>query len=224
LARLGSVAVYRDLFRGSCPDDVAPVSIANVARALAAFERTLIALNSPLDRFRRGEGTALSAAARRGLERFNALGCPRCHLGNLFTRANDPSTTRTELFVNTGLYNVGGSGAYPDRNGGLFETTRVPGDMGRMRVPSLRNVALTAPYGHDGSVATLEDVIDNYARGGRLVVSGPHAGDGRVSPWRDRRIEPLDLTAQDKVELVAFLNALTDSSLVNDRRFANPWR
>jgi cytochrome c peroxidase len=76
---------------------------------------------------------------------------------------------------------------------------------------------------HDGSIGSLEDVVEHYARGGRLIANGPLAGDGRASPRKDPRIVPLALSAQEKSDLVAFLRALSDSSLLTERRFANPW-
>jgi cytochrome c peroxidase len=95
--------------------------------------------------------------------------------------------------------------------------------MGKFRIPSLRNLAFTFPYMHDGSVSTLEAVVEHYDRGGRLVATGPNAGDGRLSPVKDPRITPLGLTAQQKGDLVAFLRSLSDSALVREPRFANPW-
>jgi cytochrome c peroxidase len=113
------------------------------------------------------------------------------------------------VFHNTGLYNVDGSGRYPDA--GLESHTGRATDMGAFRAPTLRNVAVTAPYMHDGSVATLEAVIDFYNAGGRLIDAGPFAGDGRVNPYKREQIRALDLSEQDKADLVAFLESLTDA-------------
>ena len=224
LARIRAEPVYQSLFPtsfGATPD---PFTLPNVNRAIAAFERTLISANAPIDRFNRGDSTALSAAARRGLTAFNTLRCARCHGGPNFSIALEAGTPASDEFVNTGLYNIGGTGAYPARNGGLFEHTRLAADMGRMKVPTLRNVAVSFPYGHDGSVGSLDDVINNYARGGRLVPVGPNAGDGQVNPFKDRRISGFAISPQDRADLVAFLQALTDSTFLADRRFSNPWR
>jgi cytochrome c peroxidase len=224
LARLRAEPVYQSLFPtsfGTTPD---PFTLPNVNRAIAAFERTFISANAPIDRFNRGDSLALSPAARRGLGAFNGLRCTRCHAGPHFSVAFTPVPPPEGIFVNTGLYNIGGTGAYPARNGGLFEHTRIASDMGRMKVPTLRNVAVSFPYGHDGSVGTLEDVIDNYARGGRLVAVGPNAGDGRLSPFKDPRISAIPIPPQVRADLVAFLQSLTDSTFLTDRRFSNPWR
>ncbi|MEE3190972.1 MAG: di-heme enzyme, partial [Pseudomonadota bacterium] len=96
--------------------------------------------------------------------------------------------------------------------------------MGQFRTPSLRNVAVTAPYNHDGSVATLEDVIRNYAAGGRVIASGDNAGDGRISPYKDGVLVSFQITDAEVSDLVAFLESLTDDAFLTDPRFSNPWR
>ncbi|MGQ0646884.1 MAG: MbnH family di-heme enzyme [Gemmatimonadaceae bacterium] len=232
LARLRAEPVYQRLFPKSFPAESDPFTVPNVTKALAAFQRTFVSYGAPLDRYRRGDRSAMSAAALRGQQLFGDRGCSECHSGTMFTVAvvdpggvpGPPPAGRPADFANTGLYNVGGTGAYPTRNGGLFETTHLPSDMGKMKVPSLRNVAVTFPYMHDGSVGTLDDVVAHYARGGRLITIGPNAGDGRVNPNRDRRITGFAISAQEKADLVAFLRSLTDSTFITDRRFSNPWR
>jgi cytochrome c peroxidase len=95
--------------------------------------------------------------------------------------------------------------------------------MGRFRAASLRNIELTAPYMHDGSMSTLEAVLDFYAEGGRNMGNGLYAGDGRLNPYKDPLIAQIRLDAQDKADLVAFLKTLTDTRLVTDPRFADPF-
>lgn len=114
-------------------------------------------------------------------------------------------------FFNTGLYNVGGTGDYPTGNQGLFELTGDPRDRGKFRVPSLRNVAVTAPYMHDGSIATLAEVVAIYSAGGRHIEDGELAGDGREHPNKDTLVFELALGEGEQADLVAFLEALTDS-------------
>lgn len=106
---------------------------------------------------------------------------------------------------------------------GLFGTTRQPEDMGKFRAPSLRNVELTAPYLHDGSVATLEAVVALHADGGRVFGPGPYAGDGRANPFKDPLIDQIRIDAQEQANLVAFLRTLTDPAALSDPRFANPF-
>jgi cytochrome c peroxidase len=223
LADVGAVPLYRTLFASAFPGEPSPVSVRGIVRAIAAFQRTLVSANAPVDRHRRGEAGALSAAAVRGLAVFQGKGCADCHAGADFTLATTPTPVDAH-FANTGLYNLGGTGAYPARNQGLREHSGREADMGRMKIPSLRNVALTFPYGHDGSVGSLEAVLDNYARGGRLVRQGPLAGDGRDSPYKDLRLRPVTFVGAERAELLAFLQALTDSGFVANPRFANPWR
>lgn len=227
LARLRAVALYRDRFASSFPADADPFSVGNVTRALAAFQRTVIAGNAPYDRWKRGETNAMSATAVRGERLFfsSTTRCAECHGGTLFSAASsfDLGATSPSPFANNGLYNIGGNGSYPADNPGLIARTGRPEDMGRFRIPSLRNLAFTFPYMHDGSIGSLEDVVEHYARGGRVIATGPLAGDGSRSPTKDPRIAPLALTAQEKGDLVAFLRALSDSSLLTERRFANPW-
>ena len=105
----------------------------------------------------------------------------------------------------------------------VFELTALVKDMGAFRAPSLRNVEVTAPYMHDGSVATLEAVLDFYADGGRRIASGPYAGDGRLNPHKSELISLIDLNAQDKSDLVAFLKTLTDHDFLQNPRHSDPW-
>jgi cytochrome c peroxidase len=225
--RLRDVPLYRDLFARSYPGQPDPVSLENLTRALAAFQRTLVSGNAPLDRWKRGDANAISAAAVRGeaLFRSNRLHCIECHGGPFFSNAlpGGPPGAPLPSFFNNGLYNIDGAGAYPPQNTGLFEQTHQPADMGRFKVPSLRNVALTFPYMHDGSIGSLGEVIDHYARGGRLIATGPNAGDGRLSPLKDQRISGFVISAQEKGDLLAFLASLTDSTVVANRSLSNPW-
>ena len=127
-------------------------------------------------------------------------------------------------FHNTGLYNVPGLLSYPAPNVGIYEYTKAPADVGKFKAPTLRNIAVTAPYMHDGSIPTLEGVLDHYAAGGRAIPSGPHAGNGHDNPNKDPLIGGFALSAQDRDDLIAFLKSLTDEAVLHDPRFANPWR
>jgi cytochrome c peroxidase len=126
-------------------------------------------------------------------------------------------------FHNNGLYNVGGTGAYPYPNTGLVQFTEDSADMGKFKAPSLRNVALTTPYMHDGSIATLDEVLDHYSAGGRTVRQGLDAGVGRSSPFKSPLVTGFALTREERRALLAFLSALTDSTFITDPRFASPW-
>ena len=156
-----------------------------ITRALGVYERTLLSGNSAYDQSL--EGKALEPAAERGKKLFfsERLACSSCHGGFNFTEY--------------GLENNGLHAQYADV--GRFRFTHDSVDIGRFKVPSLRNVALTPPYMHNGSLATLEEVVEHYNRGG--------AGHRNQSPL----VRPLGLNAAEKADLVAFLEALTGQNL-----------
>lgn len=227
LRRLGDVPLYPGLFAAAFPDDAHPISLGNLTRALAAFERTFLSGNSPYDQYKRGNAQAISDVARRGETLFfsDRLRCAQCHSGPLFTNAARwvGSTSADPEFLNNGLYNVGNTGAYPAPNTGLFAFTGIAADMGRFKVPSLRNVEVTYPYMHDGTLATLSDVIDHYAQGGRTITGGPYAGDGSRNPFKSPRVAGFAITAGEKADLIAFLRSLTDSDFLTNPKLSNPW-
>jgi cytochrome c peroxidase len=227
LQRLREDSRYPELFRAAFPEAAEPMGKDAIVQALASFQRTLLSGSSPYDRYLRGDNTAMSPAAKRGMELFfgERAECYHCHSGPHLTNSFRAKDSRLQgmQFFNTGLYDLDGTGAYPPENPGLFEFTRKASDQGRFRVPPLRNVALTAPYMHDGSIATLEGVIDHYTSGGRNVTEGPFPGDGRANPNKDPLVRPFMLTAEERADLIAFLESLTDTEFIQDPRFANPW-
>jgi cytochrome c peroxidase len=182
LKQIRTDSTYRPLFAKAFPNQADPFTLSNVARAIAAFERTITSSNSPYDRFHfAGDETAISESAKRGEILFYLDGgpsCFRCHSGFNFTDG---------ALHNTGLANA------------------------KFKTPTLRNIALTAPYMHDGSIATLEDVIDHYAAGGRDI------------PGKDKLVHGFKITKQNRADLVAFLKSLTDPSLLEDPRYTDPW-
>jgi cytochrome c peroxidase len=229
LARLDADSTYRELFALAFPDSPPGATINRIRFALASFCRTLISGDSPYDRYYRGDHSALTARQVRGLKLFNSerMECFHCHSGiNLSTSYHDATTTAGTItfpFFNNGLYNVGGDGSYPEGNQGLYELTHDPKDRGRFRPQGLRNVAVTAPYMHDGSIATLRDVVRHYARGGRAVLSGPYAGDGSLSPLKSGLVRGFSLTEAEMDDVIAFLESLTDSTFLTDPRFSDPF-
>jgi hypothetical protein len=116
-----------------------------------------------------------------------------------------------------------GNAPYPEPNTGVYHVTRKPADMGRFKAPTLRNIAVTAPYMHDGSVATLEDALEHYRAGGRTIATGPNAGVGSQSPLRDPVIRPLQMTDLDRSDVIAHLVSLTDEAFLSNPDFASPW-
>ena len=218
---------YSELVSRAFPGDADPHSLLNGVRAISAFIRTINSFDAPYDRYLAGDAGAMSESAERGMELFfsERLECFHCHGGFNFTDSTTHANTDVERvgFHNTGLYNLDGRGAYPLDNTGLFDMTGEVRDMGRFKAPSLRNIAVTAPYMHDGSVPTLENVIANYERGGRLIEEGAQAGDGRLSPFKSEFITGFELTAAERADLLAFLDALTDETVLTDPRFASPF-
>lgn len=227
LQRIVDEPRYTDLFAAAFPNQGSPVRFDNIIKAIGSFVRGLTSFNSPYDRYVLGDSGAISASAKRGEALFFSedLECFHCHGGYNFS---DSTVDRSIAFVerpfhNTGLYNIGGNGDFPADNQGALEVTGDPSDMGTFRAPTLRNIELTAPYMHDGSITTLAAVVDFYAAGGRNIVSGPYAGDGRLNPFKDSFINGFALSAQDKTDLIAFLHSLTDTEFVTSPRLRNPW-
>jgi cytochrome c peroxidase len=185
LGRLNADGAYREAFQRAF--DAAP-GRAQLAEALASFVRRLYLADSPVDQFRsRGKFDALTIEERSGLWFWESRGgCWKCHSGPNFT---------DEEFHNTG---VGAREGVPEE--ARFAVTGEPGDRGRFKTPTLRGLALTAPYMHDGSLATLEDVVAFYRRG-----ANPNSG-------LDERLHPLEMSDADAVNLVAFLRALSKSA------------
>jgi cytochrome c peroxidase len=229
LERLRAEPVYAPLFAAAFPAEAEPISVLNVARAIASFERRLISGRAPYDLYASGEDPdAISEAAKRGARLFfgERFECHHCHGSFAFSNSVTwEGKTEDQLsYQNDALYNLDGEGAYPERDQGLFEVTRDPNDMGRFRPPTLRNVALTDPYMHDGSIGTLREVIEeHYARGGRLIETGPDAGDGSASPLKAVFVAGFEIAPGEVDDLLAFLEALTDEAFLSDATLADPW-
>jgi cytochrome c peroxidase len=182
VARLKDTEDYHKLFQAAFGRDV---NAEDLAQALASYLRTILSGDSPFDRYVNGAREALSAEARQGLELFRGKAhCTACHVG--------PNLT-DEGFHNTGV--AWRDGRFLDT--GRFTVTGKEADRGAFKTPTLREVDRTAPYMHNGSLATLEEVIDYYNCGGNR------------NPYLDAELRPLHLTAEEKQALVAFLRALT---------------
>jgi cytochrome c peroxidase len=180
--RLGRDACYRRMFAAAFPEEDGRIDIGTVSAALAAFQRTLISLDAPYDRWRAGNGQALSAAAVTGEPLFRAH-CATCHSGSDLT---------------DDAFHAIDAGPPDPRDRGLGERTRDPADDGKFRTPSLRNVAVGAPYFHDGATPGLREAV--------------------------RRHRGVTLTDPEIAALIAFMGALTDEAFLKDRRFAYPDR
>ena len=220
-------SAYSQLFPKAFPGEQDPYSIVGVVRAIAAFVRSIVSYDSPYDRYLAGDTDAISESAVRGMELFfsERLECFHCHGGFNFTDSTTHANSRIDRvgYHNTGLYNVDGAGAYPSSNTGLFDMTGNRRDMGRFKAPTLRNIAVTAPYMHDGSAATLDDAIAHYARAGRLIEQGGNAGDGKRNPYKSEFIRGFELSDGEHADLIAFLESLTDENLLSNPRWSNPF-
>ncbi len=226
LARIRADATYAESFDRAFPRASEPVTFDNVAKALASFVRTLISFDSPFDRYAYyGDDAALTEAQVRGMNLFMSerLECAHCHAGFNFSQfvTHESAAVAERAFHVTGLYPYSEtyiSGA----DYGLFAVTGESADKDRFKAPTLRNIERSAPYMHDGSLATLGDVIDFYAAGGRVLTDGPRAGDGRSHPGKSPFIKGFTLTAQERQDLLDFLASLTDERFLNNAEFAAP--
>jgi len=221
-AELRADGTYKRLFARAFPGDKVLVNRDQIAIALAAFQRSIVSFNSPFDRYRYyGETNALDESARRGMKLFfsDKASCGSCHMAHNVphlglnldggSKHKESKSDEPEVFFfhNTGLYSLGSPFPYPADNLGLYEHTHVLRDVGRFRIPTLRNIAVTAPYMHDGSIATLEEVLDHYVAGGRAR-----------NPQQADFMKPLDLNARDREDIIAFLRSLTDETVLSDAR------
>jgi len=182
--KLNKIDGYRKQFQLVFETDV---TSSGVAKAIGAFERTILSGNAPYDQFKAGDKKALSESAQRGMKVFfNKAFCSACHAGRNFTDG--------------GFHNVGIGMDKKNPDIGRKAITKLEGDRGLFKTPTLREIARTAPYMHDGSLKTLEDVVDFYSKG------------GIPNPQQDEEIFALKLNAQDKKDLITFLKEGLSSS------------
>jgi cytochrome c peroxidase len=184
ISNLKALAGYAPAFQAAfaTPD----ITEGRVAQAIATYERTVLAGNSPFDRYQAGEKSMLNESAVRGMALFNdaqKANCVTCHAGFNFT---DES-----------FHNLGVGMEKPNPDWGRFGVSKNEVDKGAFKTPTLRNVTQSGPYMHDGSAATLLDVVKFYDQG------------GFKNQWLSKEIKPLNLTDQDRADLVAFLESLT---------------
>ena len=178
--RLGADACYRRMFRQAFPDRSGRIDVASVTAALATFQRTMTGFDSPNDRFSQGDQTALSPESQRGRTVFQIAGCAACHGGRDFTDA------AYHRLVAVDAHDIG-----------LSERTGNPADAGRFRTPSLRNVAVTGPWWHDGKATALDQAVRRHSDAGHM-------------------------SGKDMAALLVFLGDLTDPTFLTDPRFSRP--
>jgi cytochrome c peroxidase len=175
--RLNKIDGYRQQFQKVFGSDATPEA---VAKAIASFERTILSGNAPYDRFKAGDKTALSPAAQRGMNVFfNKANCSACHAGPNFTDG--------------AFHNIGVGMDQKDPDIGRQTVSKQVADRGSFKTPTLREIARTAPYMHDGSQKTLEEVIEYYRKG------------GNANAQLDEEIFPLKISDEEKKDLITFL-------------------
>ena len=212
---------YEPLFKAAFGDS--EVTFLRINYALASFVRQLLSFDSPFDKYAyQGQDDALSDSQKRGLNLFfsERTECHHCHGGfNLSQSAvHQGQAMLRSQFHNTGLYDVDGKGAYPAIDNGLHDVTFNTLDQGAFRAPTLRNIAHSAPYMHDGSLQKLSDVVAFYNAGGRHITQGQNQGDGRSNRFKSPFVKALDLTSQEQQDLVNFLDSLSDESFLTRYR------
>jgi len=216
---------YRQLFSQAFPKEAPSFDL--IVKALSSFVRSIISLDSPFDKYAyQGDDNAISASALRGMNLFfsEKLECHHCHGGFNFTQStsHEQQLIDRRPFHNTGLYNVDNKLGYPAIDTGLAEISNKAEDNGRFRAPTLRNIAVSAPYMHDGSIEDLSAVVDFYAAGGRNVTAGKFQGDGRKNKYKSAFVKGFEMNEQDKKDLLAFLNTLTDESFLMNSKYGKP--
>jgi cytochrome c peroxidase len=180
--KLKSIPGYRAMFKAAFDKD--DFDIDDAGKAIATFERTVLSGNSPYDKYKAGNKKALTAAQVRGMDVFvNKAKCDQCHEGVNFTL--------------NAYHNLGVGADKPNPDTGRYKVTARDADWGAFKTPTLRDIANTAPYMHDGSLKTLEEVVEYYDKG------------GTPNKNLDEKIVPLKLTAQDKADLVEFMKSLS---------------
>jgi cytochrome c peroxidase len=231
--RLSSDSNYRELFSKAFGGGTEMINEQNIRFAISSFQRSLISGRSRVDRYTNyGERNALTASEIRGLEIFNGetAECFHCHGGFNFADSVNHSGLRNEtvLYHNNGIKSQAEYAVLNANQRGLYEVTGLQSDEGKFKAPSLRNIALTFPYMHDGSFTcttasptnieacsteALTKVVEHYMSGGK-----PH-------PNKDSSlIRPFSLSAGEKTDLVNFLKALTDTEFITNTKFSNPFR
>jgi cytochrome c peroxidase len=233
LAKLSSDSRYRDLFSKAFGGGTENITEQNLRFALSSFQRSLISGNSRVDQYTsRSNRSSLNSSEIRGLDLFNSevAECFHCHGGFNFTDSvNHQNVSQAEVvYTNNGSKSQAEYSILPLNKKGLMEVTGKTSDEGKFKAPSLRNVALTFPYMHDGSfkcttaspndmdacaTEALGKVIDNYAMG------------GKAHPTKDSSfIRAFSITSQERTDLINFLKALTDTNFVNNSKHSDPFR
>lgn len=185
VVKLNAIKGYQPHFEKAYPGQ--GITLDTIAKAIASFERTVVSTDAPFDRWRRGDQRAVDASVKRGFALFQGkAACAQCHQGFNFT--------------DNSFHNIGVKALFDDHDG-RFAHQSDPAMKGAFKTPTLRDIALTAPYMHNGIYSTLEDVVDHYDRG------------GDVKDNLSDKMKPLGLTLEEKKDLIAFMRSLTGAPM-----------
>ena len=211
--KLQNDSLYKILFANAYQNN-AKMDTTEIEECIVTYTQSLVSLQSKFDI----NQNKFSPTETNGMRLFfsNKLKCASCHIPPYFTTAS--SNNLDSVYANNGLYFH-----YPENDLGLYNITKKEKDKGKFKIPSLRNVMTSSPYMHDGSVASINEVIDNYARGGRNVTYENAQGDGKNNTQKDLRIAGFAISASEKQDLIQFLNTLTDTSYLQNPNFKNPF-
>ena len=227
MARVKRDSLYSQQLPRLFPGEADPFTVQNLQACISSFIKTILSFNTPYDRYiYNKDSTAMSAAQLRGMKLFfsDSLHCGTCHGGiNFSTPALIDRKGNKDYYQNTGLYNTNDSGGYPANDRGLYEYTQQITDIGKYRIPTLRNLAFTAPYLHDGTAASLDEVVEMYEQGGRNINTGLNNGDGRKNANKSPLIQGFVLNTTEKKDLISFLLSLSDSAVCHKQAYSNPF-
>lgn len=218
LQRIKTDVKYQKIYREAFGYSIDSITLEDVIHAIAYYEIGLQSRNSKFDQWKKtGYRSGLTPSEISGYNIFmsDSVNCNACHGGHDFY-----SPENGDPMANTGLYNCNSS--YPAEDQGYQMHTGDYNHNGVFRIPTLRNIAITAPYYHDGSSISLEEVIKNYERGGRKNLGSNCNGDGADHPNVDDRLKKFSLSDKQRSDLIAFLHTLTDTSYLKEYYFQDP--
>jgi cytochrome c peroxidase len=224
IQRFKNNKIYYDLFKKVFPNAKNLITFQQIKNAIAAFVITIESYNSKYDKYIAGNKTVFNSHELEGMQLFfsDSLNCSKCHGGKNFDAPFFKNEIgETEFYFNSGIYNIDGVGGYPINDIGLMQKTKAKKDMGKFKVPTLRNLSFTAPYYHDGSSASLKSVIEDYSNGGRIIENGENKGNGTNNPFQHGAIKKLKLTTLQTMQLINFLETLNDTSLLKNPKYIN---
>lgn len=218
-------SLYSSLFERAYRGENEMYSAKHVEECIIEYVKNLNSRNSKFDQHLDSKAVRLNKSEEEGMRLFfsTELKCSQCHAPPDFTKSNT-SNMVDSAYANIGLYNIANENKYPAEDVGLNKITKKLRDDGKFKIPSLRNVMLTAPYMHDGSVRNLDELLNIYSAGGQSINKGPLSGDGRKHRNKHPHIKGFEISDNQKKNLICFLSSLTDTTYLSNPYFLNPFR